>query len=153
MRGWQQALVIPPMYLMIALVLVLVAVAIVRRRYRHRHASLLLALARKARMNYSPVDRFDLAVQLRRLPAWAAQSPELAVQDVLYASDATVRRFVATASFRRTYDERPQRFVFTCIERIAGDRLETDSIRVVPHGGPTAACYREAVASLNDATA
>lgn len=137
----------PPIALL-GVVLAVGGTAIALRRHaRRRRVAWLTAVAREHRMTFSPTDRFDLTRRLAALPEWTTQAIDLVITDVLYATDRSTRRFVATATYRRTHDERPHRFVFACAERLPANDLDLASIRTADRSGAGEGQYRDVLSS------
>lgn len=115
-------------------------------RRRAGRASALSEIARGARMNYSPVDRFDIGRRLQRSSAWTAG---LHVRDILYGTRGERRLFVATIERRATPDERPRFFVLACAELLDHSELKTLTEPAAVSGqAATTEAYRAAVAEI-----
>ena len=106
---------ISPLWWLGASVVAVAAYRFIANQRRHARAARLSALAREARMNYSPLDRFDLAARLQQSPRWTGG---LTVRDIIYGASAGERKFVALVERRATADDRPRRLVVACVEHL-----------------------------------
>lgn len=105
----------------------LIAILVIDRSYRLRRARLISGVGGEFRMSYSPLDRFALTERLMTAPDWSMRASDLAVKDVLYATQGGIRCFVATVKCRWSLDQDPSRFIVRLIEPAdpqAGIRLE-----------------------------
>ena len=124
----------------------LVSVRILDGRRRAKRASGLSDIARKARMNFSPVDRFDIGRRLQRSSAWTAG---LHVHDIVYGTRGERRLFIATIERRASPDERPRFFVIGCAEPLDHSELKTLTVPTAVSGqAATVEAYRGALAEL-----
>jgi hypothetical protein len=131
---------------LIILCVVLAMVRLIDGRRRAGRAAALSDIARATRMNYSPVDRFDLGRRLQRSAAWTAG---LHVRDILYGTRGERRLFVATIERRATADDRPRSFLIACAEPLDHSDLKTltSPVAMGPHGVSIEA-YTDALAEV-----
>lgn len=114
------------------LIAVLFAVRVFDAKRRSDRSAKLSDLARAARMNYSPIDRFDLERRLQHSPAWTSG---LTVCDVLYGTRADERVFVATLKRRASGDDESYTFVVACTEPLDHRELRLLSVPWRVRGG------------------
>ena len=99
-------------------------------------------------MNYSAIDRFDLASRLQQSPRWTGG---VAVRDIIYGASAGERRFVAMVERRATADDKPRRLIVACVETLDATELrEVGQPITLTHRRRSSDAYRALIAGFLD---